>query len=245
MRKRTKNRLIIALMMIIILLIGILIGLNIEKLQKKEKIPQKQILSMVNEKTTTMLIPAVNKEGKGIISELETKILPGSGVVSVNINNVIADYDTQYSARLAAFAASNYTNISLENLDIIYTIKTDVDFIGGPSAGAAMAISTALLLLNKTIDKNVSITGMILENGDITKAGGILEKMKACEDAGVKLFLIPKGSFINGNYAREKNCINLNQTEYCEIRYKLLSPSEKIKLIEVSNIGEAIKYFEK
>ena len=240
------NKLI--LICILSLVIGIGIGFylsGIFQVQKQEITQQEVSVQEIEGNSITMIVPAVDKFGNGTVAELTTTIRPGDGLVLVNINNVIADYDTQLSARLAANVASNFTNISLKNIDVIFSIKTDAEFIGGPSAGAAMAASVIILLENKTLNRNVSITGTILEDGSIGEAGAIIEKARACEKAGLKMLLIPKGSFVDGQYVREKRCSMLNNTEYCEIKYKATEKDLKIKLIEVSNIEEALSYLEK
>jgi len=67
-------------------------------------------------------LPAVNMNNTGVTAFLEVDVRPGTGLVLVNVENIISNYDTQESMRNAAEVASDYTNKSLENVDIIYNL---------------------------------------------------------------------------------------------------------------------------
>ena len=66
---------------------------------------------------------AVDEQGNGVVSDLETEVRQGQGLVLVNVNNVLADVTTQYSARLASIVASNYTHIDTSHFYIIFYFK--------------------------------------------------------------------------------------------------------------------------
>ena len=85
-----------------------------------------------------MPIVAVEKNGGGVIGKVITTVKPGTGLVLVNINSILAQYDTQYSGRTAAHAAANYTRMNLSNWDVIYTMVIDAQVVEGPSAGGAI-----------------------------------------------------------------------------------------------------------
>jgi len=194
-----------------------------------------------------MTIPAVDQDGNGVAGLLITTIKPGSGLVLVNVNDVIAQFTTQLSGRTAAKAASGFTKIDAGNLDIIYTIKVDASAIEGPSAGAAMAISIIAALQNKTLLDNVSITGTISESGEIGPAGGILEKARAAKKIGVRTFLVPPGQVLESNIVPEKQCSLTDGVEYCKVQYvekgRTLGELTGLQIIEVSNLQEAVGYF--
>lgn len=224
--------LIILVSVILGVFAGILITQNLEK------------PILIKENEISLTIPAVDSNGKGVTGELTTSIKKGSGLVLVNINNILAGYDTQYSARTAAHAANNYTNVSIENKDIIYSIKTNAQVIEGSSASSAFAIATIALLQDKKINSSVMITGVINEDGSISQVGSIPEKAKAGKEAGMKLFLIPNGN-LKGNFEREKSCISNGNSEYCEIKYvqKINETEFGIQIKEVKNLEGALKYF--
>ena len=50
--------------------------------------------------------------------------------------------------------------------------------IGGPSAGAAIAVATVAAIEGKNVSKDAVITGTIEEGGYIGEVGGVFEKPK-------------------------------------------------------------------
>ncbi|MBI2971697.1 MAG: hypothetical protein HYY37_04750 [Candidatus Aenigmarchaeota archaeon] len=194
-----------------------------------------------------MLIPAVDSAGNGVAGRLLTTVRPGTGLVLVSINDVLAQYDTQFSGRIAAKAAASYANITLDEWDIVYTIDVNATAIEGPSAGAAMAVSIVAALQNRTLDPSVSITGIINEDGTITGAGSVLEKAKAIRKNGVSVFLVGPGQGSEPAPVREKTCETRNAIEYCKVDYaqKKTSLGERLDMTiaEVTNLEEAVGYF--
>ena len=61
----------------------------------------------------------------------------------------------------------------------------------GPSAGVAMYIALASLLLNRCVRSDVAMTGEISLRGEVLPVGGIKEKTIAAARAGVKTVLLP------------------------------------------------------
>ncbi|MBI4014391.1 MAG: hypothetical protein HY365_00365 [Candidatus Aenigmarchaeota archaeon] len=199
----------------------------------------------------TMKIAAVNGQGNGVIGELITVArpasIPGSGQILVSVNSVLSQYDTQLSARAAVLAAGKYTNKNVNDYDIIYVIKADAQAIEGPSAGAAMAISAVAAIENRTLDNSVVITGGIREDGVITAVGGVAEKAGAARDAGATTFLVPTGQLGSDEIERTEQCYLRRGRHYCIVDYvqKKSASIDGLSVIEVSNIGDAIKYFMK
>lgn len=195
-----------------------------------------------------MLIPAVDAEGKGVTAKLTTSVRPGTGLVLVAVNNILAEYSTQYSGRIAARVAGNYTNIDMGNFDVIYTVDVNATAIEGPSAGSAMAVSIIAALENRTLPESIMTTGTINSDGTIGQVGSVAEKAKAAKERGAKIFLVPKGQSSDyTDVSREKSCRNVDGVEYCTVNYskKKVNIGEQLNMevIEVSNIDEAVKHF--
>lgn len=193
-------------------------------------------------------IVAVDNAGKGVAANLVTEIRPGTGLVLVNINNTLADLNTQYGAKLATLVAKNYTQRDLSNVDIIFNIQTNANVVGGPSAGSTMAVATIAALLNKTLRDDVVLTGSVLEDGRIGDVGGLKEKAKAAKSVNATLFLVPEGygSEIK-EHKRTKNCGAYEELTYCKIRYvedyTNIGEELGLQVIEVKTVEEALRYY--
>ncbi len=227
----------------IIFLVGILIG---TLLMPKQKLEVENVSESLNATTKEISVAGVDNNGEGVIAKMVVEVKSGTGLILVNINNVLADYNAQLSARTASSVASNITNINLSNLDIIYNIKANTRVIAGPSAGAAMTIATIAALENKQIDPKVLITGGIGEDGSIASVSGIKEKASAAIKQNFNLFLIPETSYTNITYDTVKECKILNELTYCEVSFLPnktdLSKLFGIKTIPVKHINETIPY---
>ncbi len=196
--------------------------------------------------SVTIPLLAVTENNTGMVIPLVVELKSGTGKVLVNINNPSFVTDTQDSIRLAVNEAAEMTNTDLNRYDVVFSVKTDVSVIGGPSAGAAMTIATMALMLNKHIKDDVAITGTIMSGGYIGQVGGFLEKATAAKDYGVGLLLVPPGESVY----REplENCTQRTVRGYrqkeCFITYRLVNISEEvgIPVNEVNTISEALDY---
>ena len=234
----------IIILVSLVFIIGILFGVYLTKQNESKLIVEKNVNTQDNYKEIPIV--GVDDKGKGVSGLLSVEVKSGSGLVLVNINNVLADYLTQLSARNAAKIAENYTGKSLLNLDIIYNIKANASAIEGPSAGSVMAVATIAALENKNINKNIFMTGAIDTSGAITPVSGILEKSTAAKSSGAKLFLIPTANYVQ-SFEKEKSCTKYKNLDYCEINFKPVEGNISrvlgIEVKEVKNIDEAVNYF--
>jgi uncharacterized protein len=77
--------------------------------------------------------------------------------------------------------------------------------------------------------------------------GGIYEKAEAAKQIGATLFLVPKGQGKEIKLVPEEKCIKRPNFIFCETTYKRkeidISENVGIKVVEVGNIKEAMKYF--
>ncbi|MCX6818927.1 MAG: hypothetical protein NT129_02905 [Candidatus Aenigmarchaeota archaeon] len=236
---------------IALFLLGFIAGIYYppEKIAKEETKYRMQLLSITGERTIEMIVPAVDENGNGVAARLITRVRPatsGYGMMLVSINDVLAQADTQLSARTAAKAAEKYTGIELTDFDIIYAIKVNASVIEGPSAGAAMAVSVVAALENRTIAKTVMITGTIAEDGTIGPAGAVTEKARAAKDNNITVFLVSKDTPDPQEFGKQRNCYNIDKIEYCEIDYVQKDTNmtlEGITIQKVEKLEEALGYF--
>ena len=201
-----------------------------------------------NSTQVTMYLPAVDGKGNGVITTLVVEAIPnGNGRVLVDIDNILFWADTQHSIRIARKVAANISHVNVSNYDIIYSIYANASVIGGESAGAAITIATIAALLNKTLRKDVLITGTINHDGTIGPVKAVLAKAKAAKSVNATLFLVPLLQSYDVVYKTRRHCERFGFTEICttETIPKKIEVSEEagIKVIEVSSVEEAMKYF--
>jgi predicted S18 family serine protease len=222
---------------------------NIERksFTEESSLGTEQIFYSNDNSMTTIRVPAVDKDGKGVIAKLTVDAKPGIGMTLVDINQILFWADTQDSIRTAKFVAQSVSDIDLSKYDIIYSIQANASAIEGPSAGAGMAIATILEVENKSFDKNVTITGTINEKGEIGKVSGIVAKAEAAEAAGMNLLIVPTGQKTYTEYSQEKSCEDYLVTKICRSVTKTedvdVGKKVGIRVVEASNVQEALKYF--
>lgn len=194
-----------------------------------------------------MKIPAVDEEGRGVMTLLEVVTRPGRGRTLVNIDQLLFWVDTQHSIRVARNVAQNVTGADLTAIDLIYTIETNASVIGGESAGAAITVATIAALTNASINPTVMITGTIDSAGQIGQVGAVLAKAMAVKEAGAHLFLVPTGQARQVYYQPVRHCEQIGPFTYCTTEYRAeqidIAQQVGIEVIEVATISETLKYF--
>lgn len=222
---------------------------KIEKKSYTEEIEfEAEEISYVNSSSmTTIRVPAVDKNGNGVIATLSVDAMPGNGRILVDINQILFWVDTQDSMRTAKIVAQDVTGLDLSKYDIVYSIQANASAIEGPSAGAAMGVVTILELENRSFDGDVTITGSLDGKGEIGKVSGIVPKAEATKTAGMDLIVVPAGQKTYTVYSEEKSCEDYLVTKICrsETIPEDIDVEEKVgvRVEEASNIREALKYF--
>jgi len=195
----------------------------------------------------SLQVPAIDEDGKGVATTLIVESMPGKGRILTDIDHILFFMDTQNSIQTAKSVAENITGLNMSKIDLIYQIETNASAIGGPSAGAALTVATVAVIENKTLNPNVSITGTINPDGTIGPVGEVEEKAKASKEAGVGIFLVPKGQGTEITYIPKEECRQIGPILYCTTEYLKnetdISKSVGINVKEVSDVVEALKYF--
>lgn len=144
-----------------------------------------------SEGTITLLAVAETPEGVlGSPAELHLEIRPGSGRVFIE-SFPAAKLDTQISTRFANQIACKYVGNHCHRYDFFYTIKAKSSIIGGPSAGAAVAVLTVAVLQELPLNQSLAMTGTINSGELIGPVGYLHAKLDAAADAGVRAVLVP------------------------------------------------------
>ncbi|MEM4461137.1 MAG: S16 family serine protease [Nanopusillaceae archaeon] len=247
--KRIGNKSIILLGVIIISCLILFLSQNLKiNTEEKNIVIEKNVENLNFSYSTTILIPAVDSSGEGIVTNLTVYLIPGSGRTLVDINQLLFWIDTQQSIQTAKHVAEKIVGLDLRNFDIVYSIENiNASIVGGPSAGAALTIATIAAIQGKEIKKDVSITGTINPDGTIGPVGGIIPKANALKNAGIKIFLVPAGQGTQVNYVPYEECEKVGRFTFCRITYRKevvnVGKSVGIEIVEVNNIKEALKYF--
>ena len=205
---------------------------------------EKDVLYLESPTSVKINLPAVNANNTGVTAFLEVDVRPGTGLVLVNVGNIISNYDTQESMRSAAEIASEYTYKSLDNVDIIYNLVANASILEGPSAGAAFAVATVFALEDEEIRDDVMMTGTINHDFSIGPAGRVRAKAVAAKESGSELFLVPAGE--SYEYNESEYCSDYGLFEgYCQIEYRPVKIEDiaEIKVIEVETLGDAVALF--
>src|SRR3989338_11271506 len=138
-------------------------------------------------------------------ADLYLELKEGSGRVFLETTPV-TKMDTQISTRFAKEIACSHFKLDCNTYDFIFTIKSESNIIGGPSAGAAVAALTAIAVLNLEYRDDIAITGTINSGGIVGPVGGTKQKIEAASEASLQKVLIASGS---ANFTEENESINL------------------------------------
>jgi len=194
----------------------------------------------------SMLVPAVDEQGEGLVTNLTVEVKQGQGKSLVDIDGLLFWVDTQNSIRTAKNVAEQITLINLDNYDITYSIVTNASAVEGPSAGAALALVTIAALENKKLKSNVMITGTIWHDGSIGRVGDVFAKARAAKLFGATTFLVPPGQSVETNREYKKKCKNFLISKVCSSDWETsivnISDEVGIEVIEVENIEETLSY---
>lgn len=200
-------------------------------------------------------IAAVTSDGStGIICDLTVEISLGEGRILVDTYPLIG-FDFQSAQRTAVEVASIVAGFELDSdgglkgADVLFVVSAstggsvEVQSIDGPSAGAATTVAIIAAIENRAVRKDVIMTGTIQENGSIGQVGSVLEKAKAANDAGARLFLVPSGQSVVTMYREVVHQVGpFRRVTYEPIRIDLNEYAENagwsIDIQEVSTIQE-------
>lgn len=251
-KKMMKNRLVIVL-----ICIGLLVlGNSIQVLASTTPGTIETGTVDISYRNVTVYAPAVAQTNSGYIGVISTITITiqngGSGRVFVD-TVPLAQLDMQGSARLAVDVASALVrqnqscNINPEEYDYFFVIRTEAPVIGGPSAGAIMTTGLVSLLMNWTMAEDTVMTGMINPDGSIGPIGGIPYKVDAAASVGANRVLIPDGQMLYTEVITETTgegwwseiitkTVTRNVSEYAWDNYQ-------IDVVEVSDVNDALEYY--
>lgn len=138
----------------------------------------------------------VTEDGEGVVFPIEVEIIgSGDGTISVDVKNVQYEASFQDAVRTAAKVASDYSDASVSDKDIIIRFVNDKGGLIRVDGGSAGALITGMIiagLTDREIDSSVLLTGTIQSDGTIGKIGGLESKTDAAAEFGAETMLVPK-----------------------------------------------------
>jgi predicted S18 family serine protease len=193
---------------------------------------------------------------KGGTADISLEVSAGSGKIFINSFPFTRE-DTQVSVRFAKDVACNFLEVDCSLLDFFYSINIGSSSVGGPSAGAAIAILTISVLNNEKLSGDVVITGTINSGGIIGPVSGLEEKAIAARNAGFSKILVPSNSVlidktlsdlnISSNYSISNTTNNDSDDFYNESNLTIFYADslvvEGIDIVPVSTLEEALFEF--
>ena len=173
-----------------------------------------------------------NSMGKGGILQIETAYYPSNVFLELKLTGLQGDVMKESmnvakslawslcSDEIKSMITNNYSNKGIHVHASEGAVKKD-----GPSAGVAITTAIYSLFNNKSIAKDVALTGEIDLNGNVTAIGGLEYKITGSISAGIKKILYPTE----------------NSNDFAEIVKKIQIPRD-VKFVEISNIKDVFEH---
>ena len=140
--------------------------------------------------------------------------------------NKLDSYKTITLKKGDSFSLYPISKVNLDNTSP--KIKFNANTIGGPSGGLLQTLSIYNKLTNFDYTRGLKIAGTGTINSSTYKIGvigGIKEKIPTAIDDGVDIFFCPKGNYSDAY-----------------LKYEKIKNHEKMKLVEVDTLMDAIQY---
>lgn len=137
----------------------------------------------------------------GVSYPIEIEVIPGDGDVFI-VTQPATAADTDISATEAARQAAAYVGVDLHQFDVLIKFASDVQQVGGASAGGQMALGITVAMWNQVypdrpmlLNAQVAGTGTIGADGSIGLIGGAIEKAEAAAEADMTTLVLPAGQY--------------------------------------------------
>ena len=131
----------------------------------------------------------------GDILFIEATAMKGKG--GLTLTGQLGDVMKESATAALSFIRANAEALGIakdffEGMDIHIHVPSGAIPKDGPSAGVTMLTALTSLLTNRTVKKDLAMTGEITLRGLVLPIGGVKEKVIAAHRAGVKTIILPK-----------------------------------------------------
>jgi len=126
---------------------------------------------------------------------IEATAMPGSG--RLTLTGQLGDVMKESATAALSFVRSNHKLFKIDpeffkTHDLHIHVPAGAIPKDGPSAGVTMLTALTSLITDRTIKKDLAMTGEITLRGQVLPVGGIKEKVLAAHRAGIKTLVLPE-----------------------------------------------------
>jgi Lon-like ATP-dependent protease len=152
---------------------------------------------------------AVYGANVGILIEVEASVIPvNEGQGSWTVTGVVEEEEissggrTSRSKSMARGAVENVLTVLKANFGVkIQDFDIHINFPGGtpvdgPSAGISVATAIYSALNSIKVNNLIAMTGEVSVHGQVKPVGGVMSKVEAARNAGIKKVLIPQENWL-------------------------------------------------
>ncbi len=158
----------------------------------------------------------------GIVLPIESEVTPGGKKAEFIATGRLGKIAQEAVKNVSAIVLKYFGEDIKEKYDIFIQFIQTQEGVEGDSASVAVATAIISALKKIPVRQNTAITGSLSVRGEVLAVGGVTSKIEAAIDAGISQVIIPK--------ANEKDVLLSKEDK------------NKIKIIPVSTIKEALKY---
>jgi ATP-dependent Lon protease len=126
---------------------------------------------------------------------IEATAMKGKG--GLTLTGQLGDVMKESATAALSFIRANAETIGVsrdffEEVDLHIHVPSGAIPKDGPSAGVTILTALVSLLMNRTVKKDLAMTGEITLRGTVLPIGGVKEKVLAAHRAGIKIIILPR-----------------------------------------------------
>jgi ATP-dependent Lon protease len=158
---------------------------------------------------------------------IEATAMKGKG--GLTLTGQLGDIMKESATAALSFIRANAETIGIpkdffEDVDLHIHVPSGAIPKDGPSAGVTILTALVSLLTNRTVKKDLAMTGEITLRGTVLPIGGVKEKVLAAHRAGIKTIILPKWN--------KKDLVDIPQKVQKEIEFHFVD--EMLEVLKIA-----------